>query len=348
MKLPQFEYFEPRSIRKACQLLKEKGEKAQAIAGGTDLMVALKNRLKKPEILVDLRGLSRLNRISYSDREGLKVGALVSLRQLAGRVVVQEKYPILSRAASDVGTPQLQAMGTVGGNLCQDNLCLYYNRSPMLRQMLEPCHKLGGDICHALSRSKICWATYSGDIAPVLLVYQASIKIVDLKGEKIIPLNKFYSGDGKKPNILKPGQIVTEIHVPPPSPSSGGTYLKFRLRKTMDYPLLGVAVNLTIDSTGDSSGGSSGGSCGQIFKHVKLALTAVERAPVLIEEAVELKGKKMSDAVIEKLAGAAYKHAHPLNNVCELTPQYRKDLVKVYVRLAVQEALQCATKGGVT
>ncbi len=340
MKLPPFEYIEPGSIRKACQLLKEKGEKAQAIAGGTDLMMALKNRLKKPEILVDLRGLPRLNRISYSDREGLRVGALVSLRQLAGRAEVQEKYPVLSRAASDVGTPQLQAMGTVGGNLCQDNLCLYYNRSPMLRQMLEPCHKLGGDVCHTVPRSKICWATYCGDIAPVLLVYQASIKIVDARGEKIIPLNKFYSGDRSKPNILKPGQIVTEIHVPPPSPSSGGTYLKFRVRKTMDYPLLGVAVNLRIDS--------SGGSSGQICKHAKLALTAVERAPILIEEADELKGKKMSDAVIEKLAGAAYKHAHPLNNICELTPQYRRDLVKVYVRLAVQEALRCATKGGVT
>ncbi len=149
-------------------------------------------------------------------------------------------------------------------------------------------------------------------------------------------MNKFYSGDGKKPNVLKPGQILTEIQVPPPSPYSGGAYLKLRLRKTMDYPLLGVAVNLTMESSG------------QICKHAKLALTAVERAPILIEEADELKGKKLTDAVIEKLAEAAYKHAHPLNNICELTPQYRKDLVKDYVRSAVQQALQCATKGGVT
>jgi len=166
-----------------CQLLKEKGDKAQAIAGGTDLMMALKNRLKVPEMLVDLRGLPHLNRISYSDKEGLKVGVLVSLRQLAANSVVKEKYPILSRAALDVGTPQLQAMGTIGGNLCQDNLCLYYNRSPMLRQRLEPCHKLGGNVCHAVRRSKICWATYCGDTAPVLLIYQAkvkSIRIVDM------------------------------------------------------------------------------------------------------------------------------------------------------------------------
>ena len=334
MKLPEFEYIEPKSIRKTCQLLKEKGEKAQAIAGGTDLMMALKNRLKVPEMLVDLMGLPHLKRINYSDKEGLSVGALVSLRQLADSAVIREKYPILSRAALDVGTPQLQAMGTVGGNLCQDNLCLYYNRSPMLRQILEPCHKLGGDVCHAVSRSKTCWATYCGDIAPVLLVYQAKVKIVDPKGEKIIPLNKFYSGDGKKPNVLKSGQILTEIQIPAPSPFSGGAYLKFRLRKTIDYPLLGVAVNLTMES-----------SC-QICKHAKLALTAVERAPILIEGTDELKGKRLTDAVIENLVKAAYKHAHPINNICELTPRYRKDLVKNYAKLAVQEAFQFATKGG--
>jgi len=334
MKLPEFEYVEAKSIKKACQLLKEKGEKAQAMGGGTDLMMALKNRLKGPEILVDLKGLPHLNRIHYSDEEGLKVGASVSLRQLAGSAVVKGKYPHLSQAALEVGTPQLQAMGTIGGNLCQDNLCLYYNRSPMLRQRLEPCHKLGGDVCHTVLRSKICWATYCGDIAPVLLVSQAKVKIVDPKGEKIIPLNQFYSGDGKKPNLLKSGQILTEIQVPVPSPFSGVAYLKFRLRKTMDYPLLGVAVNLTMERSG------------QICKHAKLALTAVERAPILIEEADELKGKKMSDAVVEKLAKAAYKHAHPLNNICELTPQYRKNLLKDYVKLAVQEALHFATKGG--
>ncbi len=335
MKLPEFEYANPKSIRRTCELLKEKGEKAQAIAGGTDLLMALRNRLKAPEILVDLMGLPLLKRISYSDQEGLKVGALVSLRQLADSAVVQEKYPILSRATLDVGTPQIQAMATIGGNLCQDNLCLYYNRSPMLRQSLGPCLKLGGDVCHSVLRSKICWATYCGDIAPVLLAYQAKIKIVDSRGEKIIPLNRFYSEDGKKPNVLKSGQILTEIQVPVPSPPSGGTYLKFRLRKTIDYPLLGVAVNLTMENSG------------QTCKNAKLALTAVERAPILIEEADELRGKKINDKLIDKLAETAYAHAHPLNNICELTPQYRKDLVKVFVKSAVQEALQTATKGGV-
>ncbi len=334
MKLPEFEYAQPKTVRKACQILKEQGDKAQAIAGGTDLMTALKNRLKVPKILVDLKGLSRLKHISYSEEYGLKIGALVSLRQLANSALIQEKYAILSKAASDVGNVQLQAMGTIGGNLCQDSLCLYYNRSPMLRQGFDPCHKLDGPICHAVSRSKICWATYSGDIAPVMLVLQAKVKIADPKGEKLVPLNKFYSGDGKKPNILKPGQILTEIQVPVPSPYSKGSYLKFRLRKTIDYPLVGVAVNLSLENSGE------------VCRHADLALTAVERGPLLIGETEELRGKKLNDEVIDKLARAASKHAHPLSHTCELTPQYRKDLVKSYVTLAVQQALQSGTKEG--
>ena len=334
MKPPRFEYAEPRSIKKACQLLEAHGDKAQAIAGGTDLMMALKNRLRVPEVLVDLRGIPGVNKISYSDKEGLKVGALASLRQLASNAVVRQKYPILSQAALEVGTLQLQAMGTIGGNICQDNLCLYYNRSPMSRQMLEPCHKLEGNVCHAVGRSATCWAAFCGDIAPVLLVLRAKVKIVDSKRTKVIPLNEFYSGDGKRPNVLKPGQVLTEIQVPVPSPRSGGAYLKLRLRKSIDYPLLGVAVNLTMENGG------------AICKAAALALTAVERAPVLIKEAERLKGKELRDEVIEGLAEEAYKQAHPLNNICGVAPTYRKDLVKVYVKSAVQEAVRNATRGG--
>lgn len=334
MKLPEFEYAEPKSIREACQLLRDKGEKAQAIAGGTGVMMALKNTLKVPERLVDLSGLPNLSQICYSERQGLKVGALVSLRQMASNPVVKEKYPILAQAALDVGTVQIQAMGTVGGNLCQDNLCFWYNRSPMVRQMQESCHKLGGHVCHAVSRSKSCWATYCGDVAPVLLVLHAKVQIADSKGRKLIPLNEFYSGDGKRPNILKPGQIVTEIQVPSPAPNSGGAYLKLRVRKTMDYPLLGVAANLTIRK-GDN-----------ICTDATIALTAVERAPLLIKEGIWLKGKELRDVAIERLAEAAYRQAHPLNNIFELNPKYRKDMVKVYAKLAVLQAFERATKAG--
>lgn len=325
MSLPQFEFAEPKTLRRACQLLED--DRAMAIAGGTDLLQSLKNRLKSPRVLVDLRNIPRLNQISFSNKTGLMIGALVSLRQLANSTVVQEKYPMLAKAASQVGSPQLQAMGTVGGNLCQDTMCLFYNRPPMTRQMLEPCLKLGGRVCHPVPGSNKCWAVYSGDLAPVLIALGAKVVIANAQGTKTIPLRKFFSDDGLKPNVLKRGQILTEIHLSPPAPRSGGVYLKLRVRQTIDYPLLGVAVSVRMDDR-------------QICTDATLALTGVDMAPLVIPEAEQLKGKKIDDDAIAQLAQAAYKRAHPLNNVSELPPAYRKEMVKVYVRQAVREAVE--------
>lgn len=326
MTLPRFDYAEPASLRQANALLKKRNANALPIAGGTDLLQSLKYRLKSPALVVDLNGIPRLNRISYSAKLGLQIGALVSLRQLAENALVQEKYPALGDAARQVGTLQLQTMGTVGGNLCQDTLCLFYNRPPMTRQMLEPCLKLDGAVCHTVSGSQKCWATYSGDLAPVLLVLRAQIKIADAKGQRWMPLAKLYSGDGLRPNILKPGQILTEIRIPPPAPDSATVYLKLRVRHTIDYPLLGVAVSLKMKQ----------GIC----QDARLALTAVDSAPIVVAEAENLKGKPITDDDLARLGEIAYKRAHPVVNVSEYAPAYRKEMVKVYVRNAMRKALE--------
>ncbi len=327
MSLPQFDYVEPKSLRHACRVLAEQKGRALAIAGGTDLLQVLKNRLKTPRVIVDLSVL-RLNEIGFSNKTGLRLGALVTLRELARNAVVAEKYPILAQTAQQIGSPQLQAMGTVGGNLCQDNLCLYYNRAPMTRQMLAPCYKLGGRICHAVPNSSDCWAVYSGDLSPVLMTLDARIVIVHSDRTRTIPLHKLYTRDGLAPNILKPGQIVAEIQVPPPLPRSGGAYLKFRVRQTIDYPLLGVAVNLSLEKGN------------RACKDARVALTGVDQAPLLIQEAKKLKGKAIGEAEIAELARVARKQARPLSNVSELTPKYRREMVEVYVRRAFQEALE--------
>lgn len=328
MTLPKFELVEPKTLRKACRLLKENKGQALLIAGGTDLLQSLKNRLKTPSVLIDLTSVPRLDEISYSNKRGLKIGAGVSIRVLVNHPIVKEKYPVIAYAASQVGTPQLQAMGTIGGNLCQDNLCAYYNRSPMMRLPLEPCLKLEGDVCNAVANSKECWAVYSGDLAPVLMVLGATIIITDATGKKEISLDKFYSGDGKRPNRLKPGQILTEIHIPPITPHSGDAYLKLRQRNTIDYPLLGVAVHLTMKH----------GRCA----NAALALTGIDRAPLLIREVAKLKGKPINDEEIERLAQVASKRARPLSNVVELTPKYRREMVKVYVRKTMRQAIEIA------
>ncbi len=398
MMLPKFDYAEPKTLRRACHLLED--DAAIAIAGGTDLLQALKNRLKTPRVLVDLTSIPRLARISYSNKTGLKLGALVTLRELARNTVVAEKYPLLAQAVRQVGSPQLQAMGTVGGNLCQDTMCLFYNRPPMTRQMLAPCYKLGGRVCHAVSGSADCWAVYCGDLAPVLMTLDARVKLVRATGqatgsrgnaqqsrpftafragtssaeselrEEIIPVHKLFSGDGLRPNILKSGQILTEILLPPPAPRSGGAYLKLRMRQTIDYPLLGVAVHLSLEVTPQvslrakrSNRGSKSETpalaCGAsvasqtalamtqqenwICKDARVALSGVDQAPLLISQARQLKGKRIGDAEIAELAHAAHKQARPLGNVSELTPKYRREMIDVYVRRAFQEALERAS-----
>lgn len=332
MTLPSFDYAAGKSLKQACLLLKKHRGRAVGIAGGTDLLQARKNRLNEPELVVDLGCLPRLNEITFTRRSGLRIGALATLRQLANDPVVSSNYPILVQAATAVGSPQLQAMGTVGGNLCQDTLCLYYNRSPMQRLSLMPCHKLGGNVCHAVSSSKECWAVYSGDLAPALYALSASVVIADLTGKRELPLDKIYSGDGKRPINLKPGQIVTEVRVPAPRAQAGGIYLKLRQRKTIDYPLLGVACYIRMKD----------GLCAD----ANLTLTGIERSPLSIPESHRLEGKTIGTEDIEELAVAAFKRARPLANVCELSPKYRREMVKVYVRNAVTHAIAQAETAG--
>jgi 4-hydroxybenzoyl-CoA reductase subunit beta len=334
MRLPKFAYLAPASIAELCNIASAEGARARIIAGGTDLLAAMKYGLKKPELLLDICRIPHLDQITFSDREGLKVGALVTLRRLAAHPVIREKYPLLVQAALSVGSVQLQAMGTIGGNLCQDSCCLYYNRPPVSRQTLAPCFKLGEGQCHAVPGSKVCLATYAGDVAPALLALQASITITGPEGERTIPLPELYTGRGKIPHILKPGELLTEIQVPPAGKT--GVYLKLRMRKSIDYPLLGVAVHMSPD-------GEKG-----TFRNISLALTAVERSPLLIKIPEGAAAPAEWEKQVEMFAEAAYGAAHPIANTSGYSPRYRREMVKVYVRQGIYQAMEIASgKGGI-
>src|SRR5512140_3500109 len=178
MILPKFKYTAPQSLNEACKIAAEEGYDASIIAGGTDILQSLKYRLKKPGTLIDISSLPDLNNIADTP-DGLAIGSLVTMRRLAAHDTVRKRYPLLAQAALSIGSTQLQAMGTIGGNLCQDTCCIFYNLPPASREGLDPCFKLGGEICHAVKSSKSCWATYAGDMAPALLVLQATITITD-------------------------------------------------------------------------------------------------------------------------------------------------------------------------
>jgi 4-hydroxybenzoyl-CoA reductase subunit beta len=330
MRLPELELVSPETVAEACRYLEAGSEAAQAIAGGTDLLMALKDGQKHPGMLVDLNGIAGLDGLEFSPRSGLEIGALVTLRRLAGHPAVQSHYPVLVKAASRMGTLQLQEMGTVAGNLCQDSCCLYFNRSEDVRRPLPPCHKLGGCVCHVVKDSEECWAPYAGDMAPVLMVLGATVTVAGRKGEAVRPVAAIFSDDGVRPLDLEPGRLVTGIHCPAPSRHSGAAYFKLRPRESLDFAVLGVAVSLTLNPRDMSCADAA------------VVLTGVGSSPVTVGEARDLIGASVGDAGIERVAKAAMKIVHPVKNVSGAQPGYRRRMVKVFVEQGLRDSLRTA------
>lgn len=331
MKLPRIDYLEAKTVRGACKLL-ARGD-VLPVAGGTDLVPSMKHRVKAPQAVVNLKAIGGLNYLKYSDKDGLKIGALATLRDLQNNKAVQEKYPALVQAAAAVGTVQLQNMGTVAGNLCLDTRCYYYNQSAFWRSARPACYKAGGEVCHVVKRSDKCWACYSGDTAPAFMVLGATVKITGSKGERTVPLKQLYSGDGQKPIALAPDELVTEIAVPARAANSGSGYTKLRIRKAIDFPLLGAAVWMQLDGKGGA------------VKDIRVALTAAESAPIEVTAINKLiAGKKYSEENLAEVMEASYKKAKPVDNVIGGSPPYRKRMARVFVKRAANLANEQASK----
>jgi len=331
MKLPRIDYLEAKTVGEACKLLAQGN--VLPVSGGTDLVPSLKHRVKEPQAVVNLKAIAGLNYIKYSAKDGLQIGALATLRDLQNNQTIQQKYPALVQAAAAVGTIQLQNMGTVAGNLCLDTRCYYYNQSSFWRSARPACYKAGGEVCHVVKRSDKCWACYSGDTAPVFMVLGATVKITGSKGERTIPLKQLYSGDGKKPIALAADELVTEIAVPARAANSGAGYTKLRIRKAIDFPLLGAAVWMQLDGKGGA------------VKDIRVALTAADSAPIEVTGINKLlAGKKYSEENLAEVMEASYKKAKPVDNVIGGSPPYRKKMARVFVKRAANLAAEQASK----
>ncbi len=325
MRLPTFEHLQPESLLEALELLAEYGEQAKIIAGGTELLVAMKLGLLSPAYLVNLKEIPDLNFIAYDGEKGLRVGALTRLTALIESEIVQESYPILAQAADQVAAPPLQHMGTLGGNLCLDTRCFYYNQSRFWRQARPPCYKTGGDMCHVVKGRKLCHAVYQGDLAPALIALKATVKIARKEGERVIPLANLYAGKGQKPLTLEADEMLVEVQVPQLAGLEAGEYQKLRYRGAMDFPLVGVAAVLGKDGSG-------------ICSRASVVLTAVDTAPVLVAEAGRLlRGQEVTDELVAQAADAAYEAAHPVANIGS-TRSYRRKMVRVLTKRAIKNA----------
>jgi 4-hydroxybenzoyl-CoA reductase subunit beta len=323
MSLPAFEVLRPWNLDAAVTAVGRFGLDVKLVAGGTDLIPSMKQGLFAPKVLLDLKGLRDLDFIHFDPERGLTVGALTTISALANSPVIARLFPVLHAAAKTVASPPLRNMGTLGGNLCLDTRCLYYNQSAFWRESLGGCIKKEGVVCHVAPGSDKCWAVFSGDTAPALLVLGASVRLASPRGWREVALADFYANDGLVHINKAHDEIVTSIHVPPASAGWDGAYKKLRIRQSIDYPLAGVAVAMQKDQDG---------TCIQ----ARVALTAVNPAPKLVKAAETLVGRRYDPSLVEEVAADAIRTGKPLRTSGS-TMEYRRHMVRVFVRRALRE-----------
>lgn len=325
-RLSDFIYLRPQTIEDLLSLIDEHKSGATLLAGGTELLVRMRQRLCAPRYVISLNGMASLDYVKYDENTGLTIGPLTTIYSLINSSICRDKYTVLSQAAREISTIPLHYTSTVGGNLCIDTRCIFYNQSSSWSKGRPPCFKRGGDICHAMKGSNNCNSVYQGDLGPALIALAGKVKINRKNGEKIIPLNEFFTNSGENPNLLQPNEVITEIQLPPPNKGSTGSYQKLRIRQAIDFPLASVTVVLNMDKDG-------------VCRKAKFVLGAITAAPVEVTAAERIfDGRKIDKNLIDQAAEEVFKAAHPMNNL-SMDAGYRRKMVRVLTRRAIEKAL---------
>jgi len=323
--VPAFTWSRPTSVEAVLAEIAgtERGE-VLLVAGGTDAVPNLKHRLHEPRRIVHLGAVREL-RETREDEHGLHLGALVRLSQIASDARIQRDFPAVARAASLVASPQIRNMGTIGGNLCLDTRCTYYNQTFFWREALGFCLKKDGTRCHVVTQGKRCVAAHSSDVAPVLIALGAQVEIASAASRRVIAVEDFFVGDGVHNNVLASGEMVTRILLPAGSRGRPQAYQKLRPRAAIDFPMLSVAVAGALDASGTID----------TLNVVLGALGAKPRTLGQLEAIV--RGQQPGEPVWEAVAQAAHKQCRPLSNV-PYDPDWRHEMVPVFVRRASRDA----------
>ncbi len=321
MRLPAFRFVAPKTAREAAQILADHGPDAMVVAGGTDLYPNMKRKQFTPKLLVSVRKLEGAGAIHANG--GLQLGALATLTAVAEHPAIRSRWPSIARSAGLVSSPPLRNAGTIGGNLCVDTRCNYYNQSEFWRASIGYCMKKDGDICLVAPGSSICWALSSSDTAPVMITLGAEVTLVGTSGERRIPVSALYGPDGIHYLTKRPEEILTQIHVPDCA-GWKATYRKLRRRGSIDFPIVGVAAAVRLGP-------------GSVVEESRIVLGAVHTHPVEATGAESfLQGRILDAEAIEMAAGIAYKPAKPLDNA-DLVYAWRKRMVRIEVARALRE-----------
>lgn len=302
MRLPRLRYLAPRTIQEAAAALADAGPEGALLAGGTDLLPNMKRRQQVPRLLIGLRGVQGLRARELG--AAARLGAGLTLSEILRDAPLCAAYPGLRQAVASISTPPLRNMGTLGGNICLDTRCNYYDQGLEWRRAIDFCMKKDGRVCWVAPASPRCWAVSSSDTAPLLVALGARVVLQSRQGERELAAEDLFVDDGIAYLSRRPDEVLTDV-VLPPHAGLRCTYLKLRRRGAFDFPVLSVAAALRLDGEQD----------GAPVVEARLVLGAVGSHPVLTAEASALLvGRPLSDSAISEAAEVAARLAKPLDN----------------------------------
>ncbi|MCP4024538.1 MAG: hypothetical protein GY729_22050 [Desulfobacteraceae bacterium] len=327
MRLPRFEYLEPDDLTQALDMLASHKEDVKIIAGGTDLLVRMKNQLLTPAFVMSMKQLSGLSYIKNHD-DTLTIGAKTTLADIVDSDDIQEGYTALAQAAERVGAETIQHhRGTISGNILQDTRCIHYNQSRFHRSGRQPCHKDGGKICYARDEGDRCYSTYQGDMAPALIALEAKVVLSKKDGKRTINLSDLFTSDGFHPFSIEPDELLTEIILPKQKNNSKSAYQRLSYRSAIDYPITSAGVMIN--------------SKAEKIKKARIVVGSMSRAPLFMVKASEtLAEKSLTDIdAFKEAAGIAMDNAgtFAVHNAGS-TLEYRCDMTFVMVLKALEQA----------
>ncbi len=326
LRLPPFRFRVPRTLAEAAEALAGEGPQARLVAGGTDLWPNMKRRHQKASTVISLMAIPELGGIA-NDRGPLRLGATTLLDEVARHPEVHRRYPALARAVASISSPPLRNMGTIGGNVCVDTRCTYYNQTEDWRRAIGYCLKEEGTTCWVAPSSRVCLAHAASDSAPVLCALGSTVRLVSARGERVLPVADLYRNDGIDYLTKRPEEILTAIELPAEaeSPRARTAFWKLRRRGSIDFAVLSVAVALWTDSENR-------------VERARIVLGAVRSQPLAADEAAAfLVGKRLDAEVAAEAARLARKPATPFDNT-DFQAQWRSAMVVPYTEAALREA----------
>ncbi len=332
MIIPEFEYVAPQDLQEALDLLAMHGEEAAVLAGGTDLIVRMKQRLLKPRVVISLKNLKGLRGIKEANGT-IVMGAMTPLVEVLESAVVENHLPALRQAVEQIGAPSIQHFrGTIGGNLCLETRCLFYNQSQSWRAGRTACHKDNGQTCYAEENSDRCRSANQSDGACALMALGCGVVLASCRGERVLPIEEFFTGKGESPFAAAPDELVVEIRLPVPEKGSGSSFQKIAYRSAIDFALVSAAVSVRILE--------------KRIAAVRIAVGGAGAAPLPLKEAAATCVEKSVDDAdaLEAVSNLAKKHASAfmVENLGS-SLEYRQKMARVVVKRALREAIKVAT-----